>query len=174
MQYGFRLGLVALLAAASGCVTEGNGIHGGGDQDLSMSGGDEPDLSIDQPPDLMPAALEVQPSALQTITVAAGASAPTVGYTATYGGVPINAAWSLDRTEVGSVSAGPSSSTTFTPRGSAGGLVTISAGVNGTVVTRQIQVNLTASQNGADASNPAEQSQIASTVPQLTAGGGVG
>jgi hypothetical protein len=37
--------------------------------------------------------LDVQPAGLQTITVGVGQSSPTVMYTATLNGAPINAGW---------------------------------------------------------------------------------
>jgi hypothetical protein len=167
-----RFGLVVFLAAAGGCVSEGNGNGGGDHPDLSTTGGD--DLAIPDDADLTdlpPATLQVVPDTLQTITVQAGANTPTVTYSATYGGSPINVAWSVDRIEAGTVAGGPSSSTAFTPTGAAGGLVTLTAGLNGQTLTRQIQINLTASQNGPSAG---EAGQVATTTGQLTAGGGVG
>jgi hypothetical protein len=118
--------------------------------------------------------LDVQPSALQTITVVAGQNKPTVTYSATLDGKPVNAGWGLDKGNVGTIPPGPSDMATFTPSGTAGGTVTIQAGLNKTVVQRQIMVKLTASQNGADPKNPLEQPQLAADVPSLTAGGGIG
>lgn len=116
---------------------------------------------------------DVQPATLQTITVPIGQTTPTVAYTATLNGHPINAAWSLDRGDLGSVLAGPANTTTFTPKGTTGGLVTVVAGLNGMTLKRQIFVKLTGTQNGPNGS-PAEQGQIPATVGALTAGGGVG
>ena len=116
---------------------------------------------------------DVQPAALQTITVTAGMTMPTVMYTATLNGHPINAAWSLDRGDLGVVGAGPSMTTAFTPKGTVGGLVTIVAGLNGQTLKRKVMIKLTAQQNGPNGT-PAEQGQIPTTTGQLTAGGGVG
>ncbi len=117
---------------------------------------------------------DVQPATMTILSVPAGAHAPTATFTATLDGQPVNAAWSVDRGDVGSVPSAPSSSATFTPTGTTGGLVKITAGLNGQKIQRQLFVKLTAQQNGASATNPAQQAQIATGVPQLTAGGGVG
>jgi hypothetical protein len=117
---------------------------------------------------------DVQPTALQTITVTAGQTMPTVLYTATLDGHPINAGWGVDHGNIGTIPSAPASTATFTPTGTTGGLVTVLAGLNGKTLPRQIFVQLTASQNGADPSNPATQSQIAASLPQLAAGGGIG
>ncbi|UQA61968.1 PD40 domain-containing protein [Polyangium aurulentum] len=118
--------------------------------------------------------LDVQPSALQTLDIIAGGANPAVTYTATLDGTPIGAGWSVDRGDIGTIDAGPASTATFTPKGKAGGLVTITAGLNGQTVQRQVMVKLTGQQNGPDPNNPAEVPQIATTIPDLTAGGGIG
>jgi hypothetical protein len=117
---------------------------------------------------------DVQPSMLQTVTVTLGMPAPTVTYTATLDGNPVNAGWGVDHGNIGTVLPGPASSTTFTPTGKTGGLVTLLAGLNGMTLQRQIFVQLAATQNGADPSNAATTSQIATTVGQLKDGGGIG
>jgi len=99
---------------------------------------------------------------------------PTVTYTATLNGNPISAGWSVDRGDLGSVAAGPASTTTFTPTGTTGGLVNVIAGLNGMTLSRQVFIQLTGSQNGSNPGNPAEATQIPSMLAQLTAGGGVG
>jgi WD40-like Beta Propeller Repeat len=117
---------------------------------------------------------DVVPVPLQTLTVPIGATMPTVTYTATLNGNPISAGWSVDRGDLGSVAAGPASTTTFTPTGTTGGLVNVIAGLNGMTLSRQVFIQLTGSQNGSNPSNPAEATQIPSMLAQLTAGGGVG
>ena len=118
--------------------------------------------------------LDVQPSALQTLTVPLGQQTPTAAYSATYGGQPVSAGWGVDRGDLATVGAGPSPTATVAPTGTTGGLVTLTAGLNGQTVTRQILVKLTASQNGLNSTNAGEQAQTANTVADLTAGGGVG
>ncbi len=118
-------------------------------------------------------AFDVAPTSLQTITVTAGQTTPAVKYDATSNKAPINVGWGVDKGNVGTIPAGPSSTGVFTPSGTAGGLVTVSASLDGKSVTRQVMVELTATQNGPNMT-AGEQAQIAGTVGQLTAGGGVG
>ncbi len=115
--------------------------------------------------------LDVEPTPVQTITVTAGQTTPTVKYTATLNGQPANPGWGVDKGNVGTVSPTSGGTTVFTPTGTTGGLVTITAGLNTQSVQRQVLVKLTASQNGPTA---AESGQIPTTTGQLTAGGGVG
>ncbi|APR87250.1 tolB protein precursor [Minicystis rosea] len=118
--------------------------------------------------------LDVQPSGLQTITVPIGQSTPTVAYTATLDGQPANVGWGVDKGDVGTVQAGPASTTVFTPKGTTGGIVTVTAGINMKTVSRQVMVKLTGEQNGPNLGSPAEVAQIPQSIPELTAGGGVG
>ena len=119
--------------------------------------------------------LDVQPSALQTITVQRGQNMPPVAYTATLHGVPVSVAWSVDRGDVGAMPAAPAASAPFTPTGVTGGMVEVRARMGTITITRQVFVKLTAgTQNGADPGNAAEQKQIATDVPSLSTGGGIG
>jgi hypothetical protein len=121
------------------------------------------------------AGLDVEPSTLQTITVSAGQSTPTVLYKATLNGVAANVGWGIDRGNVGTIGAGPASSATFTPTGTTGGLVTLVASTGSQSVHRQVFVKLAVpQQNGANPGSALEQGQIALNVPQLSAGGGIG
>jgi hypothetical protein len=117
---------------------------------------------------------DVQPAALQTIMVTAGQMTPTVVYKATLGGQPISAAWTIDRGDLGMIGAGPSAQATFAPKGATGGLVNVVAGLNGQTLTRQVFIELTSQQNGANASAPGESQQIPTSSSQLGMGGGVG
>src|SRR5438094_9091295 len=157
------------------CGTSTQPYHGSAD----LAGAGSNDMAMQQPPpddlaapiDFAAGGLDVQPSGLQTITVVAGQMTPTVSYTATLDGQPVNAGWSVDRGDIGTVPLGPSPTATFAPKGSTGGVVNVIAGINGMTVSRQVLVKLVApSQNGPN-STPAEQSQLAATVAQLTAGG---
>jgi hypothetical protein len=114
---------------------------------------------------------DVSPSAQQIITVPAGTHAPTVVYTATANGNPIDAKWQVDRGDLGTITPGPVSMATFTPSGNAGGVATVTVSYGKATVKRTILVKITSQQSGATAG---EASQVASTVAQLTAGGGVG
>ena len=118
--------------------------------------------------------LDVQPSTLQTITVPIGQTMPTVAFAATLNGQPAAVAWSVDRGDIGGIPHGPSATASFAPKGTTGGLVSVVAGLNGKTVTRQVLVKLTGTQNGGNASIPAEAAQIPANVAALKAGGGVG
>ncbi|AKU98792.1 hypothetical protein AKJ09_05456 [Labilithrix luteola] len=117
---------------------------------------------------------DVQPSTLQTITVVAGQTTPTVVFDATLKGAPANVGWSIDRGDVGSIGAGPASTGVFTPSGKTGGLVTIIAGLNGQTIQRQVFVKLTGEQNGVNTSIPSQAAQVPANAAALGAGGGVG
>ena len=119
------------------------------------------------------AGFDVQPATLQTITVVAGQAMPTVPYVATLDGQPASAGWGVDKGNIGTIPAGPGTTETFVPSGTAGGLVTITASLNKATLTRQVVVKLTSTQNGPNGS-PSETAQIPMTVADLTNGGGVG
>jgi hypothetical protein len=87
--------------------------------------------------------------------------------------MPISAGWAVDKGNIGTVPAGPSQTGVFTPTGTAGGLVTVTAGLNGKTLGRKVMVELSATQNGPNGS-PAETAQIPTSTTQLTTGGGVG
>lgn len=156
----FLCSALVALCVASGCnnATIGGETDGGTDEDMSQSG-----VSFD-----------VSPAAQQTISVTTGQQTPTVMYSATLDGQPCSAVWSVDRGDIGYISAGPSSTALFSPRGSAGGLVTVRASCSGQSLTRQIIVNLSGTQNGVNTSIPSEATQVPKTVGDLTSGGGVG
>ncbi len=116
---------------------------------------------------------DVEPKALQTIKVTAGQTKPTVTYKATLNGKAISVGWGVDLGNVATIPSGPSPAALFAPTGNAGGMVTITAGLNGKTIQRQVMVELTATQNGPGTS-PAEQAQMPGGVADLTNGGGVG
>ena len=159
MRYSIFCSAAALwLGLAAGCnatLTQGGGGDGSGDMSISTS-------------------LQIQPATLQTLAVQAGQMSPTASFTVTAEGIPVDATWSVDRGEIGSLSTTVGSMVTFVPRGTAGGLVTVRATYGGTTVTAQILVQLSGTQNGSNGSIPSEAQQIATSVPQLTAGGGIG
>lgn len=142
----------------------------GGDGGAGGSGGS---LSIASAGGGVTTGFNVEPEAPQVITVVAGTSMPTITFSATLDGQPVTAGWAVDRGEIGVVDEGPATTTVFTPSGAVGGMVTLVAQVNDRTVERQIMVQLTADQNGPGGS-PAEQAQVATDVPSLTAGGGIG
>jgi hypothetical protein len=120
--------------------------------------------------------LAIEPSGLQTITVTAGQTQPTLSFKATNNGQPTNVGWTVDRGNAATIgNAMASSSATFAPTGTAGGLVNVIATQNSKSVHAQVFIKLVfAPQNGANASNPAEAAQVAGTPGQLTQGGGIG
>lgn len=120
-----------------------------------------------------PLTLDVSPSTLQTITVPLGQGSPTVTFTATGCGVPVSAAWTIDVGGIGGITAGPSSSSTFTPSGRVGGFVNVIGGYQGRTASRQVLVQLTGSQNGLNPASPAQLAQVPATIAALTQGGGV-
>ena len=116
---------------------------------------------------------DVEPSATQTITVTIGKNTPTVPFKATLNCQPVSPAWGIEQGNIGTVPATPTPLGTFTPTGTTGGMATVTAGLNGKTLTRQVFVKLTGTQNGPN-SSPGETGQIATSTGQLTAGGGVG
>ncbi len=115
--------------------------------------------------------LAILPDATQTVVVTQGQALPSVVFTATVGGRPVNAAWSVDRGELGRVTPSLTDTATFTPTGAFAGTVTVRAGLNGTVLERAVDIRIVADQNGPATASGA---QIADDVAELTSGGGVG
>ncbi len=117
---------------------------------------------------------DVEPSALQTITVMAGMTTPTVAYIATLDGQPVSVAWTVDRGDLGSVAAGPASATVMKPTGTTGGMITVRAAFGSMTLTRQVFIQLEGGTQNGVSMNPLEQQQTATTVGQLGQGGGIG
>jgi hypothetical protein len=175
--------LVAAVGGACGSSSHGSDFNPGGD-DASTNGDG---ASSDGPPSFSDspsfgdgstgdsaAGFDVEPSALQTITVAAGQTTPTVQYTATLNGNPIGAAWTVDRGNLATIGAGPSSQGVLAPTGTTGGLVNVIAGYGGKTLQRAVFIQITATQNGSNANATGESQQIATSVGQLGSGGGIG
>lgn len=161
------------LTGSTGSGAGGNGATTGSNPD-SVGSFVGPGVGAGQPTGGSTQAFDVTPAEPQTITVAAGQAMPTVDYKATVNGSPVNVSWSVDRGDVGAITAGPAPTTSFTPKGKSGGVVTVIAGLNGKTVKRQIFVKLTAQQNGPSPGSAAEQAQIPTDPTKLTTGGGVG
>ncbi len=180
----WSLAFVCSVAAAAACGTDSAstfpddaGSDGGDVTTDGSSFGDGPSFSDGGGDDAASGdaqTFEVTPQTAQTLTVNAGQTTPTVAFNATLNGGAVNVGWSLDRGDIGTIGAGPSSVGTFTPTGTTGGVATVSAGLNGQVITRKVMVALVAAQNGANAANPSEAAQIPANVAALSAGGGVG
>ncbi len=113
----------------------------------------------------------VTPADQQVISVPFGTNAPTVSFNATFNGSPVAAGWAVDRGDIGTITLGNAETGVFTPTGKVGGLVKVTAGLNGETREREVLVQLTGEQNGAD---PDQAGQIPGSVGELTEGGGVG
>src|SRR5690349_5511257 len=104
--------LFVLSLTVAACATNSNPGDGNGD------GGSGDDMATDDfgtsEPDLLGAAtgLDVQPAALQTISVGPGATTPTVGYTATLNGQPVSVSWKVDRGDVATITSGTTATAT--------------------------------------------------------------
>jgi hypothetical protein len=158
--------------AGSGDVTTGDdsgavGDAAGGDGSVIFGGGGDGAVNTQ--------GLDVEPVTLQTIKVTIGTQMPTVTYTATNNGSPVNVGWSVDAGNIGTLAAGPSSTGVFIPTGTTGGIVDVLATFGNQTLKRQVLVELTApTQNGPNTSNAEEQAQIPANQAALSAGGGVG
>ncbi len=149
----------------NGAAGAGNG-EADGDSDIEVPVGDGDDSSG--------ASFSVSPKKLQTITVEMGENNPSVEFEALLGDKPVKAGWSVDRGDIASITVGASKTGTITPTGLVGGIVTVTAALNDNVVKREVLVQITGTQNGADTSNPGQTAQIPSQVADLVAGGGPG
>ena len=123
-----RTGLFAIVVslAAWGCGSNGNGStfnpngSDGGD-DATSSGGGPSDGGTDVltfgDGSTNTSGLDVEPSTLQTITVNAGQTTPTVTFQATNNGAPAAVGWGVDHGNIGTIAAGPSSAGVFDAHG---------------------------------------------------------
>jgi hypothetical protein len=191
-RHDFALVLTLVGAASVAACGGGSGGSGGGGtldsgggsgddgslgdvaSEVSDDAGDETSFDLDTALPDAPHVFDVQPVAMQILTVPAGATSPVASFSATLDGAPVNAAWSIDRGDVGSIPATAASAATFTPLGKTGGMVNVTASLNGQKIKRQVFVKLTAQQDGANAGVPAEAAQIPANAGALKAGGGVG
>jgi hypothetical protein len=174
----------ALAACGGGSTGSGGGtLDAGGDalDDATTDANDDAnddaadtEFDLDAPPVDAAHVFDVQPTAMQVLTVPIGSTTTTATFTATLDGVPANAAWSVDRGDLGTIAATATGVGTFTAKGTTGGLVTITAGLNGEKLTRKLFIKLTGGQDGADTTKPGQAAQIPANVGALKAGGGVG
>src|SRR6185437_1893422 len=99
-----------------------------------------------------------------TYVVTVGSPVPTEKLTARDGKTKVDAAWSVDRGEIGSIGA---STGVFTPTGNVAGVVTVTAALGKLTATTKVTVKIQSTQNGALAGdNP--------TMTVGTVGDGVG
>ncbi|HEX4515283.1 MAG TPA: hypothetical protein VH054_17170 [Polyangiaceae bacterium] len=141
-----------------------------GDPDAG-SGVDAPlaDAPLQFPDSGTTQAFEVDPSD-QSITVAIGQQTPTIQFSALdTNKSPLTVAWSTDQAAIGTVTPSNGTQTTFVPSGAVGGVVNVNATYQQQTVSRKVLVKLQGSENGG-----CPPSQIATSVAQLTLGGGVG
>jgi hypothetical protein len=125
-----RWGAIGVLLAFCAC---GGGEHihpGNGD---GGDGGGHGDGALDAA-----AALTIAPQDA-VVTVVAGQPLPTLQYTATRDGQSVQAAWSIDRGELGTISG---SGGLFTPAGTRGGKANIIADYQGVRATTSVTVKL--------------------------------
>ena len=103
--------------------------------------------------DLLPAGPLDGSAADATLTIApgsvvlvlpSGASTSTQTFVSERGGVPVSAAWSTDRPELGSIDAAG----VYAPRGDRGGKAHVLAAADGQVATASITVSIATTQNG--------------------------
>jgi hypothetical protein len=178
-------GEAAADAGEGGAGSEAGGAESGADAASMEAGGDAPEDSTpadagadtapaDTGPVDAPQIFAIAPTGVQTITVQAGQTTPTVAFVATLNGVMVSAGWNVDRGDIATVTLAPAATGIVAPTGTTGGLVTVTAGYNGMTASAQVFVKLVASQNGVNPSIPSEVAQTATSVAQLTAGGGVG
>jgi hypothetical protein len=85
--------------------------------------------------------LAILPQAVTlAVTLGTTPSIPTQKFTATYGGVPVGAQFTVDRGELGSVGVGTG---LFTPGGSLGGVANVTATYQGLTVTATVNIKIT-------------------------------
>jgi hypothetical protein len=174
-----RLSMLGLCAALTVALASGAcGSSAGASADAGVDGAPLRDATVSKDAPRMlgnggdaAEVFNVTPTGLTTLTVKAGSTTPTAKFSATVNGGPSAAVWSVDVGEIGRIAAGPSTSATFVPTGTTGGLVTLTARDGADSATRQILVKLTSQQSGPTS---AEASQVPTMVSQLSAGGGVG
>jgi hypothetical protein len=156
-------------SSGTGGIPGEDGGGGGGQGRAGASGVLLPDDW--EPDDPASAALSILPDTAQSVVVTQGQPLPSVVFTATVDGRPVNAAWSVDRGELGRITPALGNTATLTPTGAFAGTVTLRAGLNGVVLERAVDIRIVSAQNGP---NAASSAQIADDVAELTSGGGVG
>jgi hypothetical protein len=114
----------------------------------------------------------VTPAALVTVEEELGTSGGTASFMSALDGAPVQASWTVDPPDRGTISTGPSGIAVLTLTGTAGGLVTATATFGGTSIHRPVLVKVSGSQNGSN-SSPDENAQIPDNPSQLLQGGGV-
>jgi hypothetical protein len=86
----------------------------------------------------------MNPTVTVTITDGVVVSAPTVQFGVTQGGQPVDAAWSVDQGQIGTIT----KAGVFTPSGVAGGTAQVTASVGGAFAATTVRVVIERTQNG--------------------------
>ncbi len=188
-RWGASLGLVLAVVAGAACGGSkgttstngtggtgagGKGTGGKGTSTSSTGGQGTGGSSFITSSGASMAGFDVEPKAPKVLNVTIGQTTPTIKYTATLNGNAVNAGWSVDAGNVGTIPAGPASSAVFAPTGTTGGVVDVLATSNGMTLKRQIMIKLSGQQNGGNPNAPGEGAQTPTMTSQLSAGGGVG
>ena len=113
--------------------------------------------------------LAVEPNVPQTITVTAGQMTPTVTFDALIDCGPAAVAWCVDLGNIATIAAGPSSTGVLVPTGTAGGLVTVTADLNGTTVQEQVFIKLVAARTGPPGTRRARSRPRTASSPRAVA-----
>lgn len=143
--------VVGGVAAACGSSGSNPGDLNGGDagDDGTLldtdNGGDSTGFDIDGGPTDPDANLLAIKPLDPVVDVTTGAPIPKVTFSATWGGAPIAASWSIDRGEIGVIDV---ASGVFTPAGTIGGKATVSAAYKGKTASTSVTVKIHAVQNG--------------------------
>jgi hypothetical protein len=139
---------IAGIAGACGGSSDETGLLDGGDGDGTspIDGGFNPDgFNLDGSPTDPDANLLAIKPLDPVVDVTTGTPTPTVSFTATWGGAPISASWSIDRGEIGTVGV---ASGVFTPSGKIGGVAHVTAAYAGKSASTSVTVKIHVVQNG--------------------------
>lgn len=131
---------------ANGSGGSGISLAGGGFLDAGVSLASDAAFATTTASEIDGATVVIAPSsATVTVTINDGVvTAPSVQFSATVGGAPVDAAWSVDEGAIGTVT--PSG--VFTPTGQSGGTVNVIAGIAGATVSAPVTVIIERTQNG--------------------------
>ena len=165
-----RVGLASLVIACGGCTshegTTGRAQSTGGASASAAAGNgpngpNGPMLNLGGNGSASSRRLVVTAEAT-TLDVTIGKTPKQIALKATEDGVSVDAAWTVDRGDIGNVSPANGGSVVFIPTGTTGGSVRVSASISDGVGEVTLLVRLSGTQNGARVDDPQEASQIAS------------
>src|SRR6478735_7544505 len=107
------------------------------------------------------------------VEVTIGQTPRKIRLEATQNGVPVDASWTVDRGDIGSISPAIASSVAFVATGKTGGVVKVGASFGDDFGEVTLSVRITGTQNGPRSEDASEKGQIAGSVSDLTRGGGI-